>query len=396
MGRESGETLAALVIAAGVIVGLLQASAPARLHGREPTAVQAEPPDSGHVGGPTSTAGGALAGAEPEEHAPGPAAVPRTWWLTILDVAEPSAPVVVGRSAALPGVQPRVAVAEGYAYVATRTDGLYTLDVRDPKQPAVLAALATPRTTGDVAVSPPYAYVTAADRGLLVLDVADPARPAEVGAYRAKLYPSRVRVTAGHAYVGDSAGTLHVVDLSDPARPARIGAYQMTGPALDFEVVGDRGYAVAGLDEQRGSLHVIDLHDPTQPREVGVSSLAPFADGVAVYGEYAYVVSSEAGLRVIEMADPAHPDVVERRAGPDGGQRVAIAGQDAYVAADGCGLRVLDLAEPAHPVEVAIHPGRIHDVRVLGRYAYVVASEPRVPAPCGALEDRRLGGGAND
>ena len=85
--------------------------------------------------------------------------------LTVLDVSDPSAPVVVGRTAPLPGTVSSVAVA------------------------------------GDPATGPAYAYALTWDSGLRIVDVSEPANPVEVGFYDG----DEVKYGRDVAVVGDPA-----------------------------------------------------------------------------------------------------------------------------------------------------------------------------------------------
>ncbi|MCK4299196.1 MAG: S-layer homology domain-containing protein, partial [Planctomycetes bacterium] len=171
-----------------------------------------------------------------------------------------------------------------------------------------------------------------------------------------------------------------VIDVSDPAAPVAVGYWGTCGGALGVAVAGDYAYVVGA-----GGLQVISIADPANPVEVGFCD-APYYDpsrptGVAVAGDYAYVVGTGitswpytpvGRLWVISVSDPANPVEVgfyERTDSYFNG--VAVAGDYAYVAA--LGLCVISVADPANPVEVRYWgmPGRAEGVAVAGDYAYL-------------------------
>jgi hypothetical protein len=99
-----------------------------------------------------------------------------------------------------------------------------------------------------------------------------------------------------------------VIDITDPINPRLVGECKTanTEPydAWDVAVSGHYAYVV---ELWTGSLAVIDIGNPAQPRQVGRYQAAfPFAEGVAVSGQYAYMVGG-LGVAVIDIGDPANP-----------------------------------------------------------------------------------------
>ena len=94
----------------------------------------------------------------------------------MVDVSDPMWPVIV---AAVP-IQNRyvysVALSGGYAYLAAGEAGLYVVDIRDPRNPAIVSRLDTTNAR-KVVVSGSYAYIADGGSGLGVIDVSNPAIP---------------------------------------------------------------------------------------------------------------------------------------------------------------------------------------------------------------------------
>ena len=88
----------------------------------------------GQIGGPTNAVAGSYAyvGVGPS--------------LVVLNVADPSRPLMVGQSRPLPGIVQGVVVAGTYAYVADG-EGLRVIDVSDPTRPREVGAYDTPLYT---------------------------------------------------------------------------------------------------------------------------------------------------------------------------------------------------------------------------------------------------------
>jgi len=312
--------------------------------------------------------------------------------LTILDVSNPAAPSVMGKTVPFPEVVQDVYVSGDYAYVAAGEGGLRVVDVSTPTNPTEVGCYDTPGYANSVAVSGSYAYVADWYAGLRVVDVSDPAHPTEVGSYDTPGSARGVVVSGGYAYVGgcgmapDYDGWLQVVDVSDPVHPTEIGACDTPGYAQDVAVAGGYAYVADGS----AGLRVVDVSDPARPTEIGFYDTPGSASGVYVSGDIAYVVGYD-GLWVVDVSDPSHPTELGSYDTPGSASGVYVSGDYAYVADSWGGLRVVDVSDPVHPTEIGYYdtPGWVWDVYVSGDYAYVTGllvldvSDPAHPTEVG-------------
>jgi hypothetical protein len=94
--------------------------------------------------------------------------------LTILDISNPAALTVVGKTMPLPGVVQDVYVFEGSAYVTTGRGGLRVVDVSNPTSPVEIGFCDTLGYTLDAVVSGSYVYVGTESSGLHVIDITNP------------------------------------------------------------------------------------------------------------------------------------------------------------------------------------------------------------------------------
>jgi hypothetical protein len=170
--------------------------------------------------------------------------------LTILDVADPASPAIVG---VLPAStlwrSQAIAVAGDYAYLAGQSAGLIVVDVSNPAAPTVVGRRAVPGGLWDVAVKGSVAYGASFAGELYVINVANKAAPqiakviglpAWVSASQDEYYLNRLRtgVTAGNAKLtgvsveGDSLflaewgyGRLYYYDVTNPLQPTFAGTH---------------------------------------------------------------------------------------------------------------------------------------------------------------------------
>ena len=119
--------------------------------------------------------------------------------LTILDIADPTAPSQAGRI--LLGMIQKLVVVDNRLYVAA--DKLYILDITNPAAPAMVGSFAVPGDARDLAILGAMAYITS--QGMLhIVNIADPAAPSEVGVYSSSTVSyrlDRVAVVVHYAYL---------------------------------------------------------------------------------------------------------------------------------------------------------------------------------------------------
>lgn len=197
--------------------------------------------------------------------------------LEVLDITDPLAPRMIGRSALLPGRAQVAAVSDGQVYMVERVwqgdahaDRLFVVDVTDPAAPRLRGRLDLgANNLLEVVVRDGLLYGAGAKSGLLVLDVRDPDRPRYL--------------------------TAVATDL----------------PALGLAVDGDRLLVAVGSNARSGGLRVFGLADPTRPRLMGTLDVGQDARTVAPVGRYALLATWE-NLFVVDLADPAAPRVASQ------------------------------------------------------------------------------------
>jgi hypothetical protein len=115
-------------------------------------------------------------------------------------------------------------------------------------------------------------------------------------------------------------------------------------------------------------LQVIDISNPYTPTEIGRWDSLGQTHGIAVDGNYAYLVDYESGLRVIDISDPANPVEIGFFDTPGYAVDVAVSGNYAFVADDYCGLRIIDVANPNRPTEAGYFDTEGPATHVAGLY----------------------------
>ena len=142
-----------------------------------------------------------------------------------------------------------------------------------------------------------------------------------------------------------------MVDISDPANPdsaALYDIYDFPRAASGVAIVGDYAYVVA----DSGGFVIMDIADPLNASQVGSYGTATWSEGhMAISGDVAYLTAGRSGLEVLDISDPVHPSLIGTYPPTASGYaiKVLVAGDYAFLLEfDGC-LLILDISNPASP-----------------------------------------------
>jgi hypothetical protein len=160
------------------------------------------------------------------------------------------------------------AVATGSALDNAGQAWLKVVDIRDPRDPELLAELSSAGSIGDaVEFDGRYAYATVirgSSLDFVVVDVFDPTRPQEVRRIPIPGQPTAaegrgMEVVSGFAYVAATDSGFHVIDVHSPASAALVASRALPGTLpLDLEIID-------GMATISGSLARVDVRSPTSP-----------------------------------------------------------------------------------------------------------------------------------
>lgn len=270
------------------------------------------------------------------------------------------------------------AVVEGrYAYVISRT-GFTVLDIANPAAPVAVGAYQTTGPVRGLAVAGHLAYSAEEARGLRIIDISDPAAPHEIGAFDTpELSVYDVAVAGALAYVADGydgvQGGIRIVDITNPLAPAQIGAFKSAGFAFGLELAGDQVYiAYEGDRADNKTVRIVDVGNPVDPIEIGSirsggtprvrAAWLPL--GLAVNGDLLYLLSGSyymgifnppaelpSYLEVYDVWNPAVPILVgtyrvsTQPAQCDRASCIAADTHYAYIAAGDGGLVLLQVVD---------------------------------------------------
>ncbi len=280
------------------------------------------------------------------------------------------------------GVQ--VMVQRGYAYIGHGfSNGISTLDARDPRNPKVVDFIDCPPGT--------RAFHLQAHDDLLLTVNAPSVWTMKEFAEDGKAYFNMSPADVLKGQLGRFTSGLRVYDISKPHKPVEIGFMPVDGlgPQRIWYTGGRYAYAsIHFSDFTDHILAVIDLADPRKPQVVGRCWIPGMWAGggetptwktgrrtalhhALVAGNLAYGAWRDGGLTVTDVSEPTKPKLLvhchtEARFGggthsplplPD--RNLLVLGDEPTFANCSEGLRhiwVYDVRDPANPVNIASFP----------------------------------------
>ena len=246
--------------------------------------------------------------------------------LRVLSNAREGKPALIGKLEDL-GNTRQIAVSRGHAFITSREDGMFIVDVRDPAQPKLVHHYDTAELATAIAVSGDVAAVGNRFAGIELLDVSQPASPKHLATIRCGEVQSLV-FHGTWLYAGTwSEKAVAVIDVRNPWKPLLVKTVPLDGKGDGLAVHGNllavatghhargKGYPKPG-DAAFGSGHGIeffDIADPAEPKRLSGVKFPPFYRlgmdmwGVVLAGGHAFVNDTHNGFFLLDVRDPIKP-----------------------------------------------------------------------------------------
>lgn len=154
--------------------------------------------------------------------------------------------------------------------------------------------------------------------GLWVFDTAEPSQPDLVADVAIDGGPFDLAINGDHAYITDGTSRLHVVDISQPDQAYVVGSVSAGYPrgvavSGQYAYVVDAGHASSGYvgtpQPADARLIVFDITTPHSPVLAGSTSFAYLVDRLAVVEGFAYVAGTT-GFYIFDVVDPQTPALI--------------------------------------------------------------------------------------
>lgn len=227
-----------------------------------------------------------------------------TTGLTTIDISRPTLPVIFGQVAS-EGLLQHLVYADQHVFAASGRDGLEIFEVQDPVHPVRIASVDTPGTGHRVALAGNTCFIADGSSGLRAIDIAQPATPI-AGATLGTPGPARgVSVVDGVAYVSCEFFGFLVADVSDPDAPAIVGLLPGDMAAGDVAVTSDAVYIAGGSRFTR-----LDIPDPSVPVHRWTIELPAICTDLEVVGQIAYLGCGSRGVLIYDLQHADRPELV--------------------------------------------------------------------------------------
>ena len=261
----------------------------------------------------------------------------------VADLENQTEPVLVGSSEPLPGVVRGLALREPYLYVAAGKGNLRVLDISNPLKPHEVSRLEAFQWAMGLAIDGDRLYIADNALGIWIADISDPVQPVLLGSLTLKQPAAGVAVSGDMVYVVHMSGGLVSVDVSDPLQPRQVGELALPQMSTGIALKDHFALIAAGFE----GLWIVDVLDPAAPRKVG-GYTTPYADGISIEGDLAYLTDWTAGLYVFDVSNPPDPKLSGSVAltvfsqGVPGQRQIAIKDEIVVLANPNQGLMVVD------------------------------------------------------
>ncbi|MEM1201784.1 MAG: hypothetical protein AAGN66_00995, partial [Acidobacteriota bacterium] len=289
-----------------------------------------------------------------------------------LDLGSPLAPTLDATWNLPVGSAPTTVATRGdTAFVADTYSGLRVLDANDIERNVGRLDGPAPRNSfNDLAVSDDLAVFTNWLSGLMIADIRDPAAPVWLGQLDL-IFPSAVDVDGTLAAVVSSTngGFLFMVDIADPANPSLLG-FEVIEQGIDVAFHRGRVLVADEAGGTFGGLRIFDIANPASPQQIGHYTDCELLLGMAVQGDFAYLLCGQDTLDVVDISVPSSPVRVGRYVDPvpfRNGRGIALSG-DRLLATFDSSIKSFALAGAGDPVLLETLP--------LDAYARTMSVDP--------------------
>jgi hypothetical protein len=295
--------------------------------------------------------------------------------LNIVDAATPASAEIVAQVLQYPGRPQNLTKNSNYVYIADYTNTLTVVNTADPASPNVAGHYYDGDFCRGVVISGNYAYLANGWSGLLVLDISDPANPAFVS--REDSPGSSViwdAALSGNTIfaVDGNASSFYAFDVSNPADIPVPNSLILSSFQRDISIRDHYAYLSTG-----SNVLIIDIQNPAAMSQVGTLA-AGSANSTTIAGNYLYVANGNSGLSIYDIGSEASyaaaPHFVSSLDTPGYAQGIALYGYYAYVA-DRTSLQAINVSTPSSPTFATSYPADPAASPIPGNAQKVAADE---------------------
>ena len=290
--------------------------------------------------------------------------------IQILDVSNPSSPVMIGSMNTL-GFTEDLLVSGNILLTADGPNGIQIFDISDTSKPTPISQAYSGAYVYDLQLNGSALYAAGGGSGLLVVDIKDIKKPVEKGILNLNGFTYQIAISGTRLFTASAWGDMAVVDITDPLAPKVQEYVEIPGWAMAVDIRGSQALVMSGIDGVRK----FDINAQT-PKLVGTAYTKDigFAQFGVLQADNAFVIDAEKGLLDLSFSSIGAPVLKDQYFPILDARRVTMSGTTAYVAAGLGGMRAIDLSDPTHPKQTAwfdTKRGYANKVIASDKYAYL-------------------------
>lgn len=218
--------------------------------------------------------------------------------------------------------------------LADGEDGLKTVDVSDPRRPAVVGHHRSSYFMSAVVSDGTFAYVAGGKGGAEIIDVSNPKRPELV--WRREYSEMRgIDIDSRYCYIADGNDGFRTFSILN-GKPTLISTIDTPGWNCDVFIVGDTAYLADGGK----GIRIVDINDRTKPRKLGAVNLNTLVREIHVVDGTLFAAGHTAGIIAVDVTDPNTPRVASTFRTVDDARGVFADDSFVYLASGSGGLYI--------------------------------------------------------
>jgi len=185
---------------------------------------------------------------------------------------------------------------------AISENSLYSFDISNGNYPITIDSVVDLGGIRQLEVQGGFAYITSRQDGLFIIDVSNPHKMKLASHYDAIEWATGISVSGNIAVLTNRIYGIELLNISDAYNPKYLSQV-VTDEAQSVFTNGN--YAFIG-DWASRKVIAVDIRDPKNPKIISEVFVDGFPDGIYTSGNYCYVATGHHGMQLIKK-DPADP-----------------------------------------------------------------------------------------
>ncbi len=253
----------------------------------------------------------------------------------------------------------KMAVHNNSAYILTRQNELFYLDVSNPDRTQTPQSL-NYKNVIDIATHKGYLHVITADNTYKILDLRQPYNPHEIRSM-ADLQITNFAFNNDLVFLSTNEKEIHVYKIIKPRKMIKISEYKLTKKADSISIL--KNYAL--ITTAGKGISVIDISHPASLKQISFFENASIKN-ISLHSNYAFMIKANSGFSVLDLTNPSKIETIQTIDTEYPVVNISLYNQYAYVRSMKKELYKIDLTKPCqlnkklhydgYPIQATDHP----------------------------------------